>query len=107
VLTGDLTALGDSEELAQVRLLLTPLLAQGRLTVIPGNHDRYLTALAFESCFSEHLKSDLPEYADARGYPFVKLLGSRYALVGLDSTHAFTAGAIIWLADSAKSNFRH
>jgi 3',5'-cyclic AMP phosphodiesterase CpdA len=89
LLTGDLTALGDEAELVHVRLLFASLIAEGRLTVIPGNHDRYTdtpSARRFERVFADLLRSDLPEYADAQGYPFVKLLGNRLALVGLDST---------------------
>lgn len=88
VITGDLTALGDEQELRIARALLEPFIAAGLLVVIPGNHDRYTDARAsaFEVVFGDLLRSDLPELADERGYPFVKLVGERHALVGLDST---------------------
>jgi 3',5'-cyclic AMP phosphodiesterase CpdA len=88
IVTGDLTALGDEQELRVARTLLEPFIAAGLLVVIPGNHDRYTDARssAFEVVFGDLLKSDLPELADERGYPFVKLVGDRHALVGLDST---------------------
>ncbi len=88
LVTGDLTALGDEDELRLARSLLEPFIAAGLLVVIPGNHDRYTDARrrAFEVVFHDLLGSDLPELADARGYPFVKLVGDRHALVGLDST---------------------
>jgi 3',5'-cyclic AMP phosphodiesterase CpdA len=88
LLTGDLTALGDEAELRHARSLLEPFIAAGLLVVIPGNHDRYTDARggAFELVFRDLLESDLPELADAGGYPFVKLVGDRHALVGLDST---------------------
>jgi 3',5'-cyclic AMP phosphodiesterase CpdA len=89
VVTGDFTALGDAHELEEARALLEPLAATGRLSVVPGNHDRYTDrpgARNFERVFSEQLKSDLPEYADAHGYPWVHLLKDRFALIGLDST---------------------
>lgn len=86
LLTGDLTAMGHPEELEAMHDTLRPLLEARRLTLVPGNHDRYLDARAFERVFSAHLASDLPEYADVHGYPFVKLLGDDVALVGLDST---------------------
>ena len=88
VITGDLTALGDEHELRIARALLEPFIAAGLLVVIPGNHDRYTDARAsaFEVVFGDLLRSDLPELADERGYPFVKLVGERHALVGLDST---------------------
>lgn len=88
VLSGDLTAMGHDDELGRTRELLAPLLRERRLTVIPGNHDRYTDhrRSRFEQHFGDALKSDLPELADARGYPFVRLLGGGAALVGLDST---------------------
>src|SRR5215468_11374249 len=88
LLTGDLTALGDRDELLHARALLEPFIAAGLLVVIPGNHDRYTDprGSAFEVVFGDLLRSDLPELADERGYPFVKLVGERHALVGLDST---------------------
>jgi predicted phosphodiesterase len=88
ILTGDLTALGDASELRLARKLLEPFIAAGLLVVVPGNHDRYSDprSRSFELVFADLLTSDLPELADARGYPFVKLVGDRHALVGLDST---------------------
>jgi len=88
ILTGDLTALGDVSELERARALLQPFIAAGLLIVVPGNHDRYTDARsrAFELVFGDLLTSDLPDLADERGYPFVKLVGDRHALVGLDST---------------------
>ena len=86
LLTGDLTALGDPAELTEARALLAPLIDAGRLMLIPGNHDRYVEGAAtpaFERVFADQLKSDFPEYG---GWPFVKLLGERHAVIGLDST---------------------
>jgi Icc protein len=40
VLTGDVTDNGRRAELAQFRATFAPLLRQGRLTIVPGNHDR-------------------------------------------------------------------
>src|SRR5262249_59359772 len=73
VVTGDLTALGDEQELRVARSLLEPFIAAGLLVVIPANHDRYTDARAreFAVLFRDLLKSDLPELADDRGYPFV------------------------------------
>lgn len=88
IITGDLTALGDEDELRRARALLQPFIAAGLLVVIPGNHDRYTDGRGgtFELVFRDLLSSDLPELADERGYPFVKLVGNRHAVVGLDST---------------------
>jgi 3',5'-cyclic AMP phosphodiesterase CpdA len=89
VVTGDLSALGHEDELGAVEALLRPLLAAGRLTVIPGNHDRYTDtprARVFERAFGSWLASDLPELAVAGPFPFVRLVGERLAFIGLDST---------------------
>jgi 3',5'-cyclic AMP phosphodiesterase CpdA len=89
VVTGDLTAMGHDEELEAVHRLLAPLLESGRITVIPGNHDRYLSepsSHGFERFFESALGSALPEYALPSGYPFVRFLGPDVALVGLDTT---------------------
>lgn len=89
VLTGDLSALGDPAELDGARALLDPLIAAKKLVLIPGNHDRYVDApgaRGFEQRFGDVMRSDLPEHADANGFPFVKLHGTRYAIIGLDST---------------------
>lgn len=89
ILTGDLTAMGDEDELVAMEKSIAHLTNQGRITLIPGNHDRYTDGSAarrFERIFKKELSSDLPEYADARGYPFVRFVGSDVALIGLDST---------------------
>jgi 3',5'-cyclic AMP phosphodiesterase CpdA len=89
ILTGDLTGLGAMDELELMRGLLKPLIDANKLLVIPGNHDRYTDASRsrrFEQVFGDLLGSELPEYADARGYPYVKMWGDRWAVVGLDST---------------------
>lgn len=87
VITGDLSALGHEDEIGRVHELLAPLLREQRLTVIPGNHDRYTDApgaRVFERYFAHD--SAMPEYAVHDGFPFVRLVGDDLALVGLDST---------------------
>lgn len=59
VITGDLTQLSLEEEFALARQTLEPLLARGpeRITVVPGNHDRYVPDSqphnGFEAYFGE------------------------------------------------------
>lgn len=87
VVTGDVSALGHEDEIGRVHELLTPLLKQRRLTVVPGNHDRYTDrsgARVFERFFARD--SAMPEHAVHDGFPFVRLVGDGLALVGLDST---------------------
>ncbi len=64
LISGDLTQLGTPEEFALAREVLAPLLARGseRVTVLPGNHDRYVPeppgAGAFETAFAEFAPRD-------------------------------------------------
>jgi len=89
LVTGDLSAIGTREELEQARASLTAF--EGRLTVIPGNHDRTSrrSAANFESVFGDLLRSDLPELSCEGPYPFVHLIGGQHAgglaIIGLDS----------------------
>ncbi len=99
VVTGDLTALGHDDEFYAVAEILSPLIEAGKVTIIPGNHDRYLRSInsvGFERIFSSVLKSELPEYAVLGGYPFVHFVGERLALVGIDSTQVRGWGHYFW-----------
>lgn len=91
VITGDLTCLAYEEEFERAKAALGPLAEDpGRLSIIPGNHDRYTLNAARERRFERHfgplLRSDLPRFCGPQGYPFVRLLGREAAVVGLDST---------------------
>jgi 3',5'-cyclic AMP phosphodiesterase CpdA len=88
--SGDHTALGTHAELFIARSAIAPLteLPHGYLTV-PGNHDLYardaLRDGRFERYFGDLQQSDLPEYAADGAYPFVRLVGSELAVVGVNS----------------------
>jgi hypothetical protein len=89
IFTGDLTAMGHEDEFWAVSESVKHLTKEGKLTIIPGNHDRYIDAPGkrhFEHVFAPQIISDMPEYCDEYGYPFVRLLGHDVALVGIDST---------------------
>lgn len=92
VLSGDLTTLALDEEFATARRALNPLSGDpSRLTIVPGNHDRYTPGSfrerRFERHFADHLQSDLPEYQQAGGFfPLARLVGDRLAVVALDSS---------------------
>jgi 3',5'-cyclic AMP phosphodiesterase CpdA len=89
ILTGDLTAMGDAAEFEAMHASMRHLTVAGKLTVIPGNHDRYTDAPGerhFERVFASEVASVMPEHADATGYPFVRFVGEGVALIGLDST---------------------
>lgn len=61
LITGDITQLGTRAEFERARSILNPLLARGhqRVTLMPGNHDRYVPEPkgqgAFEAVFSEFI----------------------------------------------------
>lgn len=77
--TGDLTGVATEQELARVAELFGPRLHQPqRFTVLPGNHDRYVTSAA--GLFEKHFA---PLCEGAR-FPAVKTLPSGVTLVLLD-----------------------
>lgn len=73
LITGDLTQLGSAGEFALARGMLAPLLegAEHRVTVIPGNHDRYtpdaLTQRGYETFFGD--LGGAPEDSGEKGNP--------------------------------------
>jgi 3',5'-cyclic AMP phosphodiesterase CpdA len=91
IVSGDLTASATEREFELAREALGDLVEDpARCSVIPGNHDCHhplaLKARRFESRFGPQLHSDLPEYARQGPYPFVRLVGSEAAVVGLHSS---------------------
>lgn len=66
IITGDVTQLGQEEEFALAREVLSPLLERGAgsVTVLPGNHDRYVAernpAKLFEAYFGDFMPSGDP-----------------------------------------------
>jgi 3',5'-cyclic AMP phosphodiesterase CpdA len=48
VVTGDITQRGKRSELDRFRAVFAPLLESGRMTLIPGNHDRWNAGVASE-----------------------------------------------------------
>lgn len=80
--TGDATGLSLRSEFEEARGLLAPLLENGRITGIPGNHDVYVRSAVEERLYDTYLgeweRSDRPDSP-----PIVRLLGKRLALVCL------------------------
>jgi 3',5'-cyclic AMP phosphodiesterase CpdA len=97
VITGDLTQLGMAEEFALARRELAPLLARGtaRVTVIPGNHDRYVPEAAVPGAVETHFG----EFFQPGPERFTgKHLGGRWWLAAWDSAvpmPAFRASGIV------------
>ena len=77
--TGDLTGVSTSKEYAEVAGLFGARLQQPeKLTVIPGNHDRYVTGA--EGLFDQHFA----KVSEGAKFPFVKHLPSGVTIVAID-----------------------
>lgn len=87
LLTGDLSALGTEPELRAGRRALEPLLeAVPEVVIMPGNHDVYVSRDgAFEACFGDLLRTDLPELAVDGLWPQVRLFADELAIVAIES----------------------
>lgn len=97
--TGDLTHLGLPAEIAAAVPWLEQIGPAERVSVVPGNHDAYAGAEGAERwspwCAYMGASADLAEPdtgvgvhradADTRGFPWVRRLGSRIALIGVSS----------------------
>mgnify|MGYP002039443154 CR=1 FL=1 len=89
VVTGDLSNLAIEAEFSHVAdFLASSVGGRDRLSVIPGNHDRYtidsLWSGAFDRHFSEPIATDLPDLPRRGAWPYVRLL-DQVALIGVDS----------------------
>jgi 3',5'-cyclic AMP phosphodiesterase CpdA len=80
VVTGDLTVVSAPSEYALFREAFRPFHEEGRLTIIPGNHDTHF--LDGSISFMEAFKDWIP----GGRFPFVRRLGMGAALIGLNST---------------------
>lgn len=85
LITGDLTTTALPAEFRAAKRALAPWLEEpGKVTIIPGNHDRYTIGahrdLRFEEFFGE--------FAPAITYPWLRFLDDETAILGLDPTRA-------------------
>lgn len=88
VITGDLTNIALPEEFLAARQWLQSIGDAHDVTVIPGNHDRYVRTVWEESCalWSEFMCSDEPDPARTPDDPFPLLrVRDGIAFIGLDS----------------------
>lgn len=93
LITGDLTTTALESEFMAVREALAPLLADpGRVTILPGNHDRYTTG----SVRFRHFESWFAPYAPSGLYPWLRPLDEETAILGLDATRSHIS-ATGWL----------
>ena len=86
ILTGDLTNLSLEEEFERAHALLTKLGDGRKLSLVPGNHDKYVTSSVregrFESWFGQWMHADGDENAD---YPYTKSIAEGVQFLGLCS----------------------
>ena len=85
LITGDLTTTALPQEFADARAALAPLLVDNsRVTVIPGNHDRYTNGSvrhqSFEKAFGDYMPSLV--------FPWVRKIDDETAILGLDATRS-------------------
>ncbi len=96
-ITGDLTHLGLPSEIDAAVTWLERIGPAERVSIVPGNHDAYAGAagaerwLPWRRYMGEPVAAgadadrDEGEDADTRGFPWVRRVGSRIALVGVSS----------------------
>ncbi|MBF0350372.1 MAG: metallophosphoesterase [SAR324 cluster bacterium] len=83
LITGDLTSLGLEREFEQARTLLESLLnVPEKVTIIPGNHDRYIGKNTDTDLFQKYF-GEFFTVNTIRAIP----LNDQWHLVGWDSTH--------------------
>jgi 3',5'-cyclic AMP phosphodiesterase CpdA len=101
ICTGDLTGVSTEAELARAAELFGPRLRQPeRFTVIPGNHDRYVTVAA--GLFEKHFAT----LCEGASFPAVKHLASGVTLVLLDAarpTSVIDSSGLLGEAQRAKA----
>ena len=83
VISGDITQLSLEKEFSMAREILDPLLQQNdRVTVIPGNHDRYVNQQQCKDLFSKYFG----EFFGSNEI-HVSKINQKWVLVGWDSAH--------------------
>ena len=87
LITGDLTTTSLPVEFENARRALEPLLADrdpDRVTILPGNHDRYTTKAVRERWFERYFG----EFQPQPEFPWLRWLDEQTAILGLDPTRA-------------------
>jgi 3',5'-cyclic AMP phosphodiesterase CpdA len=85
LITGDLTTTALPGEFADALAALAPLLADpSRVTVIPGNHDRYTTGSVRHRHFEQAFGAFMPRLT----FPWLRPIDARTAILGLDATRS-------------------
>lgn len=85
LITGDLTTTALADEFRDARAALAELLLDtGRVTVIPGNHDRYTAGSVRYRVFEEWFGV----FAPTGPYPWLRQIDDETAILGLDPTRS-------------------
>jgi 3',5'-cyclic AMP phosphodiesterase CpdA len=85
VITGDLTTTALPAEFREAREALAGLLVDSsRVTVVPGNHDRYTSGSVQYRAFEEWFGAFMP----APVFPWVRRIDADTAILGLDATRS-------------------
>jgi 3',5'-cyclic AMP phosphodiesterase CpdA len=83
LITGDLTTTALPAEFADAKRALGPLLdPPGRVTVVPGNHDRFTG----RSWFSRRFEAEFGAFMPRTTFPWLRWLDGETAILGLDPT---------------------
>lgn len=85
LITGDLTTTALVAEFRVARRILEPWLrSDEKVTVIPGNHDRYTGGAHRDRRFEQFFG----EFSPGSSYPWLRFLDAQTAILGLDPTRA-------------------
>lgn len=85
LITGDLTTTALPSEFRAAREALAPLLGDpSRVTIIPGNHDRYTSG----SVRRRKFEATFGAFAPQPEYPWLRPIGDGTAILGLDPTRS-------------------
>ncbi len=96
LITGDLTTTSLPREFEEAEQALEPLcLEPSRVTMIPGNHDRYTAASVRTRAFERYFGA----FAPSTTYPWLRHLGEETAVLGLDATRSHLTATGLITAD--------
>lgn len=85
LISGDLTTTALPGEFADARAELVPLLGDtSRVTVVPGNHDRYTAGSVRYQSFEKVFGDCMPSLA----FPWLRRIDDRTSILGLDATRS-------------------
>ena len=85
IISGDLTTTALPEEFSDARSALSPLLPDtSRVTVVPGNHDRYTVGSVRHQAYEREFGDCMPKLT----FPWVRPIDDRTAILGLDATRS-------------------